>query len=71
MVTPGDRPIVEAWIDGRGPFHLDVETGNPIALTLFTDALSRLGPMAPDTASTTLQQVDFVRIGAWPFEDST
>src|SRR5579862_1610173 len=63
MPTPGDRPIVDAWIDGRGPFHLGVETGNPMAVTLFVDALARLGASAPDTAAKSLQQLDSVRIG--------
>jgi len=69
MVTPGDRPIVQAWINGRGPFRLGVETGNAWAVTLFTDALARLGDTAPDTNSGTLPRVDSVRIGGLTLRD--
>jgi hypothetical protein len=52
LATPGDRPIVDVWINGRGPFKLGVETGNPSALTLYTDALRRLVPALPTRATT-------------------
>jgi hypothetical protein len=68
MATPGDRPIVNAFINGRGPFKLGVETGNPSALTLYTDAVARLGPSAPDTSRGT-PRVDSIRIGGLTLRD--
>jgi hypothetical protein len=69
MATPGDRPIVEAWINGRGPFKLGVETGNAWAVTLFTDALPRLGSTAPDTSNGAMPHVDSVRVGGLTLRD--
>lgn len=62
MPTPGDRPIVDAWVNGRGPFHLGVETGSPAALILFTAAADSAAVRAdgPIPRSGT---ADSVRIG--------
>jgi hypothetical protein len=69
LATPGDRPIVDVWINGRGPFKLGVETGNPSALTLYTDALWRLGTSAPDTSNNAIPHVDSVRAGGLTLRD--
>jgi hypothetical protein len=62
LSTPGNRPIVTAWINGRGPFMLGIETGSPAALLLFTHAVQALGlPTRPNFRQP--QVIDSVRIG--------
>jgi hypothetical protein len=62
LSTPGNRPIVTASINGRGPFQLGIETGSPAALLLFTHTVRALGlPARPNLSHP--QVIDSLRIG--------
>jgi hypothetical protein len=62
LSTPGNRPIITASINGRGPFLLGIETGTPAALLLFTHTARALGLPARVNMSRP-QLIDSVLIG--------
>jgi PDZ domain len=62
LLTPGNRPIVLATINGRGPFKLGIETGSPAPLLLFTHTMRALE--LPDGVDMNrARSIDSVRIG--------
>jgi hypothetical protein len=62
LLTPGNRPIVTAMINGRGPFKLGIETGSAAPLLLFTKTMRAL--QLPDgTDMNRARTIDSVRIG--------
>jgi membrane-associated protease RseP (regulator of RpoE activity) len=63
MSTPGDRPIIEATINGIGPIRLGVETGAPFALQIFPEVAEKLELTVADTAQPWRRAAQTVDIG--------
>jgi len=63
LSTPGDRPTIEATINGIGPLRLGIETGAPFAVQVFPEVVEKLGLTVADTAQPWRRAAKTVDIG--------